>query len=369
MGRFMSHAYAELFLTGFREGHLFEDAFGGESEGIGCPAGFIFDLEGSFSSRTELRGFCDQWVRRYRERSLPPPILAVEYEGGQIHGLGELATRFSLPGYLPDRRVAEVGRIASQQGLELHHLGFNFIIGPVYDVSPESQKERSHTILGRRTWGRFPLVVATRAEAARAGFSRAGIMACPRYFPGMGKACEPNPDGSAEGALPIVEMTSDDWWHQDGLPYYAAIEAGSHALMVGNFIHRAYDSVHPIPLSSQWLGALRRDLNYAGLIVSDDLVELARLCGQPLPEVVGEAFRAGVDLIQLRSAGDRDSLNWDELWGYLQKQSRKDALLKERLEQSRERVRRVRSCLSPPPRRLEEVIFVEGSRLRAEVEH
>lgn len=368
MGCFMRHSYAELFLTGSREVFPPEDAFGGGAEET-APAGLIFDLQGDFSDRKGLRGFCDQWIQRYREKGLLPPILAVEYEGGQIHGLGDLATRFSLPGYLPDRRVAEVGRIALQQGMELHHLGFNFIIGPVYDVSPESQKERSHTILGRRTWGRFPLIVATRAEAARAGFSKTGIMACPRYFPGMGKARGPEPERAGKDALPVVEMTSDDWWHQDGLPYYAAIEAGAHALMVGNFIHQAYDPVHPIPLSARWLGALRRDLNYAGVVVSDDLAGLARTCGQPLAEVVGKAFRAGVDLIQLWPEGGDDSVEWGQLLSQLEKQAAEDALLRERMEQARERVRRLRSCLSPPPRQLDEAIFLEGRRLKAEVEH
>jgi len=358
----MKSLYADLFLIGFEGG---QPPVPPGLERVPW-AGFIFAQHNIPADRAQLRDACARTIAMYEERGIAPPVLAIAHEGGSVHHLGELATCFPLPGFLPDRRFPEVARITRQQALELRHLGFNFLFGPVYDISPESQRVRTGTILKRRTWGRFPLVVATRAEAARVAFANEGLMPCALHFPGMGTAMAA--PKSCEMSIPVVEQPFVEWADKDALPFFTAVKGGVHAMLMGNFIHTAKDARQPVPLSSAWLKILRREWNYAGTILSDDLVALSQRLNRPLIEVVVEAFEAGVDLVQLRmgaeSAGELDCLI-----NRLEEESGDNLRLARRLDAARARVLQLRRGLAPMPKEAPEELFLEGRRLKAEVEH
>lgn len=358
----LNRSFSDLFVIGFEGGQPPMPTSANQP----LWAGFVFGENNVPGERTRLRDTCAATVAAYEEKGQPPPILAIAHEGGGVHCLGDLATRFPLPGFLPDRRYPEVARITRQQARELRHLGLNFLFGPVCDISPESQRVRSGTILKRRTWGRYPLVVATRAEAARVAFANEGLMPCATHYPGMGLAMAPPAEGAMEP--PVVPQSLAEWNDHDALPFYTAVKGGVHAVLAGNFIHQAKDRKNPIPLSSAWLKVLRREWSYAGTIVSDDLNALSRLLKKPLFEVVLEAFEAGIDLVQLRLGPEGDE-KWDSLIGRLDAEASENLRLNRRLESARQRVIQLRRGLAPIPGEVPDELFVEGRRLKAEVEH
>lgn len=317
------------------------------------PAGFIFFSRNIGSDRAEVYRLNRWFLDLYRSLDEPSPILAIDHEGGRVHRLGALATCFPLPGELNEDAMAEVGRIGHQQGRELFSLGFNLVFGPVYDIATND----GHATLCTRTYGEDPLLATSRAEAVRSGLEQAGLLACPKHFPGYG-CTEVDPHVS----LSHVSTTVDQWRHMDGFPFETAIHSGIRALMTAHLTFDAIDPERPASLSSVWNRILREDLGFSGVILPDDLCMGALSRWATSTASLGfSVLRAGADLTLFGHPGGLDHLasEVDHLGDKIQ---REPGLLP-RIEASGFRVRTLRKCLANPAKSPDDRIFAEGQQL------
>ena len=169
----------------------------------------------------------------------------------------------------------------------LRALGFDINFAPVADVW-----DGVHPFMSERSFGQSPLVVGQDVTAAIVGIHTAGMYAAAKHFPGHGSA-----DADSHLSLPLVSESFATVRSRDWVPFQAAIRAGVDFVMVGHLNVPALDATAPTSMSAAVMRALRQDLGYRGVVISDDL-QMGALSPQYPPSVAAVRFLSnGGDMV------------------------------------------------------------------------
>ncbi|MBO0774586.1 MAG: beta-hexosaminidase, partial [Actinobacteria bacterium] len=223
-------------------------------------------------------------------RSRPVPLLiGTDQEGGIVSRLSGIATLF--PNQMAAGATRDPALIKRQElltGRQLRAVGVNLDYAPVADVNTDP----ANPVIGVRSFGARPGLVARMTAAAVAGFHAAGEAAVAKHFPGHGDTSTDSHSG-----LAVVHRSWRQWWRIDARPFRAAVRAGADEIMVGHIAVPALDrSGLPASLSRRIITGLLRDrLGYRGVIVTDSLVMGGVLAGRTGAQVAVMAIRAGAD--------------------------------------------------------------------------
>lgn len=171
-------------------------------------------------------------------------------------------------------------------GTDLAAMGINVDFAPVADVQGESN------VIGSRSFGSDPDVVARQTAAAVKGLQSAGVAATLKHFPGHGR---PAADSHAE--LPVLKQSRSELARTDLAPFAAGIGAGVQLVMSGHLDVRAVDPGVPASFSSKVLiDLLRTEMGFQGVVVTDALNMSPAQRGTPAEAAVA-AYLAGNDLL------------------------------------------------------------------------
>jgi beta-N-acetylhexosaminidase len=168
-------------------------------------------------------------------------------------------------------------------------MGINMNFAPTLDVN----NNPANPIIGTRSFGENPALVAALGVAAARGYAAAGIVPVGKHFPGHGDT-----DVDSHLALPVQPAGRARLDAVELPPFCAAIQAGLPALMTTHILFPALDPELPATLSPRVLTALLRDeLGFAGVIITDCL-EMEGIAGRWGPEEAAVlALEAGADLL------------------------------------------------------------------------
>src|SRR5689334_1561820 len=112
-----------------------------------------------------------------------PLLIAIDQENGIVQRLGDVATIFPgnmTLGAIDSEDIAY--KVAEATGNELKVLGINMNLAPVVDVN----NNPSNPVIGVRSFGEDPSLVARLGAAMVKGYDAAGIISCLKHFPGHG---------------------------------------------------------------------------------------------------------------------------------------------------------------------------------------
>jgi beta-N-acetylhexosaminidase len=257
-------------------------------------------------------------------------LVTVDHEGGRVIMFRDGITVF------PDNlAVGTTGKIdyARQQGeieaKELRRLGLDVNLAPVLDVLTEAYSPN----IGIRSYGKDWRVVAKMGAARIAAMQQGGLSACAKHFPGKGHA-----PVDAHLGLPVIGSTWKEMRKVHLKPFVKAIETGVDLVMSS---HPYYPKLDPDPQKIATFSrriiydCLRGELNFKGIIATDDLEmgAIAALC--PIGEAGILAAQAGHDLLLVCHDLQAQKEVYDKL---LSAYRRKQLPLKE-LEESAERIK------------------------------
>ena len=193
-------------------------------------------------------------------RSQPPhlPLLiGTDQEGGIVSRLAGVTTVF--PGQMAAGATRDPALIRAQDqatGAAMRALGVNLDYAPVADVNVDP----ANPVIGIRSFGADPALVATMTAAAVDGFRQAGEVTVAKHFPGHGDTGTDSHTG-----LPVIHHTLRQWWAIDAPPFQAAIRAGVDEIMIGHIeVPALDDSGQPASLSHQVVTGLLRDRGGVG---------------------------------------------------------------------------------------------------------
>jgi beta-N-acetylhexosaminidase len=266
------------------------------------------------------------------------PLIAIDEEGGDVTRIGH-ADGSRYPGNAALGAVDDTGltrAVYHALGTDLAALGINVDLAPSADVNTAAD----NPVIGTRSFGSDPELVARHAAAAVTGLQSAGVAACAKHFPGHGSTRTDTHDTVAlvDAELAVLEQ-------RDLPPFAAAIAAGARAVMPGHLRVPGLTGDLPASLSAAALtGLLRGDLGFTGVIISDALE--MRAVSEPfgLPEAAVRAVAAGTDLLCL--GRDQDQLSYLAVRDALVAAAASGRLPGARLEEAAARVADLRTWIS-----------------------
>lgn len=221
-----------------------------------------------------------------------PLLIATDQENGVVRRLGPDSTMF--PGNMALGAIgaeAVTYDVARASGEELLAQGINLNFAPVADVN----NNPANPVIGVRSFGEDPHLVARHTAAAVRGYRDAGMIATLKHFPGHG-------DTSVDShrALPIISHAIERLRTVELLPFRAGIAAGADCVMIAHLLLSRVMPGEDVPasLSSTIVrGLLRETCGFDGVAITDclEMHAVSRTVGVDRAAVM--ALTAGNDLV------------------------------------------------------------------------
>ncbi len=217
----------------------------------------------------------------------PDLLLAVDQEGGRVQRLRQGFVRLPAMRALAEQVNAE--QLAEHCGwlmaTEVLAVGLDLSFAPVLDLD----HQRS-AVVGSRAFEGDPQRATQLAGAFIRGLHSAGMAATGKHFPGHGWA-----EADSHVAIPTDERSLEEIRACDLQPF-AQLAAQLDGVMPAHVIYPQVDE-QPAGFSRRWLqDILRGELNYQGVIFSDDLsMAGAHVVGDAGARIEA-ALRAGCDM-------------------------------------------------------------------------
>jgi beta-N-acetylhexosaminidase len=224
----------------------------------------------------------------------PPLLIAVDHEGGRVQRFRQDFTHLPAMrryGDLFDNDPAQALQQCSTAGWlmasELLELGVDFSFAPIADL-----ESGVSDVIGDRAFHSKPGIAAELALSFMLGMRKAGMAATAKHFPGHGSV-----QGDSHHMIPVDERSYTQLSENDLVPFRVMIASAVEGIMTAHVIYPQMDE-QPPTFSKYWLQqVLREELEYKGLIFSDDLsMAGAKMAGGPFARATA-AMDAGCDMI------------------------------------------------------------------------
>lgn len=220
-----------------------------------------------------------------------PLFISVDQEGGRVLRLKNIAT--VLPGNMnlgaTDSSILSflAGKLTA---IDLEALGINMNFAPVIDVNSNKDSK----VIGVRSFGDDPKKVSELGVAYIKGLQSRRVSATAKHYPGHGAV-----SGDSHYSSPSIDLTFDELYNRDLIPFKAAISDGVDAIMTAHLSYPNIDPTNnPATISKIMLtDILRNKLGFTGLIVTDDMEMNGISSKMDIGEASVKAILAGCDLI------------------------------------------------------------------------
>lgn len=227
-----------------------------------------------------------------KQTSLPMFVM-MDQEGGQVSRLRTNPPPPSALALGESRDETLTRAVGFVVGRLLNVVGVNMNLAPVLDLSNPFAK----SFIGNRSFGQSPQVVSQISQAFVDGMKQAGVLAVAKHFPGHGDTVGDSHKGAISKYSSKEEMLETDL-----LPFlrFARMNPLS-AMMVAHVSYPKIDnSLLPATYSRPILNdLLREQLQYQGLVITDDLEMLGAAGVGNIEERAVRALEAGADLMMV----------------------------------------------------------------------
>jgi beta-N-acetylhexosaminidase len=253
----------------------------------------------NFANPEQIR----QLVADIRNCRSPRLLIAIDQEGGRVQRLREGFTRLPPLGTLgqlwrTDQAMAadyayRHGRVMAAEMLDL---GIDLSFAPVLDL------DRGSSVIGDRAFSADIAAVSDLGSHYLAGMHDAGMKTTGKHFPGHGSVLADSHTDDVLDSRSFSEIESTD------LQTFIQLQYGLDALMIAHVVYPAVDTL-PAGYSSTWLlDILRRQLQYRGVIMSDDLGMHAAYAVGNLRRRLQLCLEAGCELVLVCRPEDVEEL-------------------------------------------------------------
>jgi beta-N-acetylhexosaminidase len=269
----------------------------------------------------------------------PQVLVAVDEEGGDVTRL-EADAGSSWPGNRALGYVDDIGltrAVAAELGRSLARCGINLDWAPCADVNSDP----GNPVIGVRSFGADPELVARHTAAWIEGLGSAGVTACVKHFPGHGDTAT-----DSHHRMPVIDAPLDLLRRRELAPFRAAVAAGAGAVMTAHILVPALESAHPATLSPAVLSLLREETGFTGPVITDGIEMAAVAARYGIAAGSVRAIAAGADAVCV-GGGLADAETVDLLQGALVEAARGGRLPAGRLAEAADRVRTLARAARP----------------------
>ena len=192
-----------------------------------------------------------------------PLMIALDAEWGLTMRLADAPVfprNLLLGGVNDDQLLYEYGREVAR---ECRLMGVHVNFAPVLDVI-----DREGTVLGARSFGYSPDVVARHGVAFAKGLEDGGVLSTAKHFPGHGSTT-----ADSHKELPLLEKSLREMKMYDLVPFEKYINAGLGGMLTAHIdVSFLDDGVTPCSMSRACVKGLLKDkMGFEGLVFTDAL--------------------------------------------------------------------------------------------------
>ncbi len=229
----------------------------------------------------------------YQKAAPIPLMFAVDQEGGKVNRLKE---KYGFPRSITAQDMGRSPSIdsvrfyAESTAATLAGLGINVNFAPVLDLGVNKQNTVIYTV--GRAFSSNPDSVALLANEFIKAHRRFGVITVLKHFPGHGSSM-------ADTHFGVADVTTS-WTAAELIPYQRLISTGAaDAVMTAHIVNKQLDPKgYPGTLSARMIDSLlRKQLQYDGVVFSDDMQMQAIAKQYGLEESIRLSINAGVDLL------------------------------------------------------------------------
>ena len=231
------------------------------------------------------------YIEKIQSSAAIPLLIGTDEEGGRVVRVSKYTEYRSTP-FPSNRELFTEGGIGLIKETEkekcelLKSLGFNLNLSPVCDITTDE-----NAFMYSRSLGQSPDVTADFVREVIKIYREENVGSVLKHFPGYGN----NTD--THTAIAVDERSLDELITGDLIPFFAGIKEGCGAILVSHTFINSIDDTLPASLSPKVLSFLRDEMNFSGVILTDDLVmqAISDLYGAGDSAVL--ALEAGADLL------------------------------------------------------------------------
>jgi beta-N-acetylhexosaminidase len=251
--------------------------------------------------RVEVR----RLTRAIQEALQTPALIAVDQEGGRVQRLADGFTAIPPMRELGGQGANKVNLMAMTVAAELRGVGINCNLAPVCDVPSHVDD----TVIGDRAFSTDPIQASLLAAEYVRG-AQPTLLCSAKHFPGHGGV-----GVDSHQSLPTYSGSREELERSHLQPFHGALAAGVGSVMVGHIAVPAIDATGmPASLSAPIVtGILREQMNFRGLVLTDDL-EMGALDHLDMGDIAVRALAAGCDMLMFCHSPEkarvaRDAIN------------------------------------------------------------
>ena len=218
-------------------------------------------------------------------------IFGVDEEGGTVVRVSAYKafrnSKFKSPQELwQEGQLPKILEDSKEKSKLLKSLGLNMNLTPVADVPTKSS-----SFIYARSYGRGPEKTAIYVSELIKTMNSDKMLSSMKHFPGYGDNVDTHTGISTDN------REYDTFKNSDFLPFKSGIEAEAPTILVSHNIVKCMDKNFPASLSEKVHDILRDDLNFTGIILTDDLAMDAVKSYVENGEAAVQAVLAGNDMI------------------------------------------------------------------------
>lgn len=244
----------QMFILGTEGGYLNKAL----EHGLGGVIFFSKDIQTTEQFKT--------LVKKIKSTAKITPLLSIDQEGGRVertenihNGKKYLSAKFAF------EKGEEFLKTQTEKiSQELISYGINLNFAPCIDTNTNP----NNPIIGERAFSSNPEDVIKAENIVSNIYQKNGIIPCVKHFPGHGDA-----NADSHLTLPEINLSIDEMEKTHIKPFKAAIENGIDMIMAAHLHCTCFEKDKiPTSLSKNALNYLRNNLNFKGVIISDDMV-------------------------------------------------------------------------------------------------
>ncbi|MCD8377914.1 MAG: hypothetical protein LUB59_03905 [Candidatus Gastranaerophilales bacterium] len=284
------------------------------------PGGVIFFSDDILSTEQFI-----SLIENIKSKVKIPLFLTIDQEGGRVERTWHLHAR-----YLPARNAFKKGldflkNQTEKIAEELCTYGINMNFAPCLDVNTNPD----NPIIGDRAFSDNPYEVCIGYDIEALVYNTYNIIPVIKHFPGHGDTSK---DSHLE--LPGIDLSLDEMEKVHIMPFKHAIKHGAEAVMAAHIHCSCFDNEEiPASLSKNVIGYLRNNLNFNGLIISDDMI-MKGVAKYGMSEACIMGIKAGINMFIYRNSADKTLQVIEDVI----KAAENDSELRDRIEDSFSRI-------------------------------
>ncbi len=243
----------------------------------------------NYQSPDQIAQLC-KTIRAVRKT---PILITVDQEGGRVQrfltgfqrlpAMGKIGELYAESPKLSLSLASATGYLMAA---ELLSVGVDLSFAPVLDIDYGNNQ-----VIGQRAFHQQADALILLAKSFMQGMQTAGMASVGKHFPGHGAV---SVDSHLD--LPIDLRQLKEVAENDISPFKHLINNGIQGIMAAHILFSSIDK-HPVSFSSYWLKEiLRKQLNFKGMVFSDDLnMKGAHVAGD-VPDRAQASLEAGCDM-------------------------------------------------------------------------